>query len=149
MLKLIENGAINYNLFLLARLESVLDILHSVEYSLIHPEAMFSFDGEKGMLNEIAAIATLVVNCSEKLVSYRLQANKPYTMHESNPLARTVIARHGLLSTHLVFSILSVVIVGVTYVLSWTSPLASVCLWLELICSTIVFSNNLFLEKRR
>jgi hypothetical protein len=149
VLKLIENGAINYNLFLLAHVESVSDILHSVEYSLIHPEAMFSLDGEKGMLNEIAAIATLVVNCSEKLVSYRLQANKPYTMHESNPLARIIIARCGLLPTHLIFSILSAVIVCITYALSWTSPVASGCLWLELICSTIVFSNNLFLEKRR
>jgi hypothetical protein len=101
------------------------------------------------MLNEIVALATILVNCSEKLVSYRLQANKSHIMQESNPLARIVIARCGLLSTHLVFSILSVVIVGVTYVLSWTSPLASVCLWLELVCSAVVFFNNLFLDRLR
>jgi hypothetical protein len=101
------------------------------------------------MLNEIAALATIIVNCSEKLVSYRLQANKPHVMQESNPLARIVIARFGLLPTHLVFSILSVVVVCITYALSWASPLASVCLWLELACSTVVFSNNLFLDRLR
>jgi hypothetical protein len=99
------------------------------------------------MLNEIAAFATIIINCSEKFVSYRLQANKASIMHESNPLARIFIVRCGLLPTHLVFSILSAVIVCITYALSWASPLASVCLWFELVCSTVVFSNNLFLDK--
>ena len=99
------------------------------------------------MLNETIALATIIVNCLEKLVSYRLQAAKPYIMHESNPLARIVIARCGLLSTHLAFSVLSVAIVCLTYVLSWTSPIVSICLWLELVCSTIVFSNNLRLDR--
>lgn len=99
------------------------------------------------MLNEAIALATIIVNYSEKLVSYRLQADKPDLMRESNPLARIVIARYGLFSTHLAFSIFSVVIVCLTYVLSWTSSIASVCLWLELVCSVIVFSNNLRLDR--
>ena len=106
-------------------------------------------DGEKGMLNEIAALATIAVNGLEKLVSYRLQANEPYAMRESNPLARTVIRRCGLLSTHMIFSILSAVIVCLTYALSWAWPIASVCLWLELVCSAIVLSNNLLLVRLR
>jgi len=99
------------------------------------------------MLNEIAALATIIVNCLEKLISYRLQADRPYIMGESNPLARIVISRCGLLSTHLAFSVLSVAIICLTYVLSWTSSIASVCLWLELSCSAIVFSNNLRLNR--
>ncbi len=100
------------------------------------------------MLNEAIALATIIVNCLEKLVSYQLQAEKPYIMRESNPLARIAIARCGLLSTHVAFSVLSVAIVCLTYVLSWTSPIASVCLWLELLFSTIIFSNNLRLDRR-
>ena len=148
MLKVIENGVINYNLFLLTKVKSVLDILHPEEYSLIQLGTTLKLgEREKGMLNEIAALATIAINCSEKLVSYRLQADKPHVMQESNPLARVIIARCGLLPTHLIFSILSVVIVCTTYALSWASPLASVCLLLELACSTVVFSNNLLLDK--
>lgn len=148
MLKTLVNGVINYNLFLAFKLESISVILHSKEYSLTRPETLSTLeDGEKGMLNEIAALATIIVNCLEKLVSYRLQADKPDLMRESNPLARIIIARCGLLSTHLTFSILSVAIVCLTYVLSWASPIASICLWLELVCSIIVFSNNLRLDR--
>jgi len=100
------------------------------------------------MLNEAIALATIIVNCSEKLVSYRLQAEKPYIMHESNPLARLAITRYGLRSIHLAFSVFSVAIVCLTYVLSWTSPIAGLCLWLELICSTFVLFNNLRLHRQ-
>src|SRR5512136_700885 len=98
------------------------------------------------MLNEALALATIILNCSEKLVSYRLQAEKPHIMRESNPLARLAITRYGLRSIHLAFSVFSIAIVCLTYMFSWTSTIAGLCLWLELICSAIVFFNNLILH---
>ena len=148
MLKTLVNGVINYNLFLAFRPSIRLSHIASSEI-LVNSigNVLHSDVGEKGMLNETIAFATIIINCLEKLVSYRLQADKPYLIQESNPLARIVISRCGLLSTHLAFSFLSVAIVCLTYVLSWTSSIASVCLWLELSCSAIVFSNNLRLNR--
>jgi len=102
---------------------------------------------EKGAVNEAIALATIMLNGLEKLVSYRLQANAPKIMRESNPIARRTIHQCGLLSTHVLFFLLSILIVCLTYVMTTSSPIAGLCLWLELLCSALVFLNNWFLER--
>jgi len=98
-------------------------------------------------MNEVIALATILLNGMEKIISYRLQANTPQIMRESNPLARLVIRRCGLFPTHMVFFFLSILIVCLTYALIESSPIAAFCLWLELICTAFVFFNNWILER--
>lgn len=98
-------------------------------------------------MNEAIALATILLNGLEKLISYRLQVNEPQIMRESNPIARLVIRRWGLLSTHVVFLLLSIVIVCLTYALTEFSPFAGFCLWLELVCTAFVLFNNWILER--
>ena len=93
------------------------------------------------------ALATITLNGLEKLVSYRLQSRVSHVMRESNPIARLAIQRLGLLRTHAVFLTLSAAVVCLTYALIAFSFIAEVCLWLELLCSAFVFSNNLVLER--
>jgi len=88
------------------------------------------------------ALATILLSGLEKMVSYHLQANAPQIMRESNPLARLAIRRCGLLPTHVVFFLLSILIVCITYALTEFSFIAGLCLWLELIGSAFVFTNN-------
>jgi len=96
---------------------------------------------------EVIALATILLNGLEKLVSYHLQANASQIMRESNPMARVAIRRFGLLPTHVVFFLLSALVVCLTYLLTGFSPIAGLCLWLELLCTTFVFFNNWVLEK--
>jgi len=98
-------------------------------------------------MNEVIALATILLNGMEKIISYRLQANTPQIMRESNPIARLVIRRCGLFQTHVAFFFLSILIVCLTYALIESSPIASFCLWLELICTAFVFFNNWILER--
>jgi len=93
------------------------------------------------------ALATITLNSLEKLVSYRLQSRRPHLMRESNPIARLAIRRFGLLQTHMVFLMLSVTVVLITYLLLEFSPIALLCLWLELLCSAFVFFSNWVLER--
>jgi len=98
-------------------------------------------------MNEAIALAAILLNGLEKIVSYRLQANTPPIMSESNPIARLAIRRLGLFTTHVVFLLLSILIVCLTYVLTEFSPIAGLCLWLELLCTAFVFFNNWILER--
>jgi len=102
---------------------------------------------EKGAVNEAIALAAILLNCLEKIVSYRLQAAAPQVMRESNPIARAAIRRCGLFPTHVVFFLLSILIVCLTYVLTVFSPIAGLCLWLELMCAAFVFFNNWILAR--
>jgi len=98
-------------------------------------------------MNEAIALATILLSGLEKMVSYRLQATAPQILRESNPIARLVIRRCGLFPTHLVFFLLSILTVCLTYVLNEFSPIAELCLWLELICTAFVFFNNWILAR--
>jgi len=98
-------------------------------------------------MNEAVALATILLNGLEKIVSYRLQANAPQFMCESNPVARLAIHRCGLFLAHVVFFLLSILIVCLTYALIEFSPIAGFCLWLELICTASVFFNNWILKR--
>jgi len=98
-------------------------------------------------MNEAIALATILLSGLEKMFSYRLQANSSQIMRESNPIARLTIRRYGLFPTHVVFFVLSIVIVCLTYALTESSPIVSLCLWLELICTAFVFFNNWILER--
>jgi len=102
---------------------------------------------EIGAMNEAIALAIILLSGLEKILSHRLQANVPQIMRESNPIARAAIRRCGLFPTHLVFFLLSILIVCLTYVLIEFSPIAGLCLWLELICTAFVFFNNWVLER--
>jgi len=66
---------------------------------------------------------------------------------ESNPIARLVIRRCGLFPTHVVFFLLSTLTVCLTYALTEFSPIAGLCLWLELLCTALVLLNNWILER--
>jgi len=98
-------------------------------------------------MNEVIALATILLSGLEKTVSYHLQANESQIMRESNPIARLAIRRCGLFTTHMIFFLLSVVIVCLTYSLTEFSPVAALCLWLELLCSGFVLFNNWILER--
>jgi len=98
-------------------------------------------------MNEVIALATILLNGLEKIISYRLQANEPQIMRESNPIARLVIRRFGLFPTHAGFFLLSILIVSLTYALTEFSSIANLCLWLELICTAFVLFNNWILER--
>jgi len=98
-------------------------------------------------MNETIALATILLNALEKIVSYRLQANAPEKMRESNPIARLFIRQCGLFPTHVLFLLLSIAIVCLTYGLTTFSPIASLCLLLELLCSAFVFFNNWILGR--
>jgi len=98
-------------------------------------------------MNEVIALATILLNGMEKIVSYRLQANTPQILCKSNPIARLVIRRCGLFPTHVGFFFLSILIVCLTYALTESSPIAALCLWLELICTAFVFFNNWILKR--
>jgi len=98
-------------------------------------------------VNEVIALATMMLSGLEKIVSYRLQIHASQTMRESNPIAKLVMRRCGLYPTHVVFFLISVLVVSLTYALTAFSPIAGFCLWLELVCAAFVFFNNWILER--
>ena len=141
---------INYNLFLFVRLEVNFRYIAALEIlvnSLSYQSFSWRKESEALSLAEALALATITLNGMEKLISYRLQSKGSYAMRESNPVAKLAIRRFGLLQTHVAFLVLSAAVVCVTYAFLVVSPIALLCLWLELLCSAFVFCNNWVLER--
>jgi hypothetical protein len=93
-------------------------------------------------MNEILALLTILLNGSEKVISYRLQTGSRNIVGESNPLARFAIRRFGPVLSHASFFFLTIVVVCLTYIFTSFSSVAVLCLWLELISTVVVFLNN-------